>query len=201
TTGGSGTPAQLSVNWLPDGVAFKDNGDGTANISGKIPSGFALICTGGGACPIVSFITAKNTWGSTAQKFTYITGYAPDAVLATTTATFIAGISNAVPVLSQGEQTPVTWGVGGPNLTLAPSGLSLTDQKDGTALLSGTPPLGSVGTHPLHVSVTAIGFSPFRVLDLSANFTLNVSGAPGFVSVDPGEFHVGQTSGVHIAGS
>src|SRR5207248_2822693 len=69
TTGGSGTPAQLSVNWLPDGVAFKDNGDGTANISGKIPSGFALICTGGGACPIVSFITAKNTWGSTTQKF------------------------------------------------------------------------------------------------------------------------------------
>jgi hypothetical protein len=193
TTGGS-IPATLtlSTGGLPNGLTFTDNGDGTAAIAGTISNGGACGVLVGGACGSFT-ITATNPWGVATQDFNLGFGYAPSATLATTSATFIAGIPNFVTVFSQGAQTPVTWGMMGPNGSPLPSWLSLNDQGDGTAVLIGTPPLGTVAAIPLNISVWSTGSAP-GILNFGANFTLNVSDAPGFLTLDAGTFYVGQDS-------
>jgi hypothetical protein len=190
TTSLDSSVPKLSVNWLPDGVTFTDNGGGTATIRGTIPRGYGLVCLGGGDCPIVSTITATNAWGAATQHFNFSSGYAPSVSLVTSSATFLAGVPNAVTLYSQGAQTKVSWGMSGPSLTPAPSWLTLTDQGNGIAVLSGTPPAGIAAAYPLHVSVNAAG-SAFGVLDFNANFTLNVSDAPALLSAGPAQFAVG----------
>ena len=55
-----------------------------------------------------------------------------------------------------------------------PTGVSFTDNGDGTATLAGTPAAGTNGTYTFTIDATN-GFAP----DATQTFTLTVDGAPG----------------------
>ena len=84
TTTGAPTASLTETGSLPAGVSFKDNGDGTATISGTPASG------SGGSYPIQ--ITAANSVGGTTQSFTLTNSEAP-TITSPATATFSTGVA------------------------------------------------------------------------------------------------------------
>ena len=75
-----------------------------------------------------------------------------------------------------------------------PSGVTFTDNGDGTATLSGTPATGTAGTSPYQITITASnGVSP----DASQSFTLTVNKAPvaPTITSDPDPTFVVGTAG------
>jgi hypothetical protein len=134
-TTGVPTPTLSTTEFPFNGLTFKDNGNGTATVSGVEP--FAI---SNDVCPLSGCgngITATNSQG-TATQFLAITAVDPPPphLLPPTSATFMAGIPNQLLLDSSGAITPVSWGyVSDPN---APW-LNLKDNGDGTALLTGPP--------------------------------------------------------------
>ena len=121
-----------------DGVTFTDNGDGTATLAGT-PTGGT-----GGTYPIT--ITAGNGVGSAAsQSFTLTVDEAPS-------------ITSADSVDLHGRDGRQLHGDDGwfPDCALCresgalPSGVTFTDNGDGTATLAGTPAAGTGGSVPDH---------------------------------------------------
>jgi hypothetical protein len=113
--------------------------------------------------------------------------YAPAATAASITSspssTFVVGHGKSITNSAAGSPTPFLYEVG----TL-PSGITFTNNANGTATLSGTPASGSSGTYPL-----TIGASNGVAADGMQNYTLTVLGQPttpttgsvtGFVSDD-----------------
>lgn len=132
------------------GMTFTDNHNGTATISGidgntiNVLSCFSSGGSGGQPCAIV----ATNSQGTYRQPFIINLTSAPTAQLVcnpTCSTTFYSGAPNQVLLTSSGATTTVSW-VFGSDLRPAPAWLSLHDNKDGTAILSGSPPFGTTGT-------------------------------------------------------
>ena len=144
-------PAAFNViGSLPSGVVFKDNGDGTATLSGTptTPGSFALTVTAGNSiAPLAS------------QAFTLTVERAP-IFTSSNGAIFTAGQTGSFTI----QTAPGT----DPSVTITesgalPSGLSFKDNGDGTATLTGQPltsaagiyvmrrrPAGGVSTANLH---------------------------------------------------
>jgi Putative Ig domain len=161
----SGYPAaDLSeTGTLPGGVSFVDNGDGTATISGTP--------TSGGSYPIT--ITASNGVSPDAtQSFilTVTTTTQAPSITSGNSTTFTVGSSGSFTVSSSGKPTPRLSESG----TL-PSGVSFSDNGDGTASLSGKPT--SNGVYALTITASN-GVSP----DATQSFTLTVDQAPAVTS-------------------
>ncbi len=162
TTSGSPTPAIAENGALPTGMAFTDNGDGTATIGGT-PSQT-------GSFPLV--LTASNTGSSVSQSFTLGVGTAP-AITSADTATFTAGTRGLFDMTTSGTPTP-SFTVAG---TL-PLGLVLTS----TGVLVGFLATTAAGNYP--VTVTAA-----NGLSLATQtFTLVVDGTPTFTSAASAPF-------------
>ncbi len=173
TTTGFPTASLSEAGSLPDGVTFTDNHDGTATLSGT-PSANTR-----GDYPII--ITATNAVSPNAtQNFTLTVDAAP------------AITSNSTTVFT--ENTPGTFTVetsGAPNASLSeigglPSGVTFTDNHDGTATIAGTPAIGSNGDYPIVITATN-GVSPNATQD----FDLVVDGPPAITSADSTSFTVG----------
>ena len=151
-----------------------DNGDGTATFSGTPP---ALT---GGTYPFT--ITAKNGVSPDAtQNFTLSVLQAPQ-INSADHVTFTVGQAGTFKVTSTGV----------PNATLSetgalPSGVTLTDNKDGTATLSGAPAALTGGTYPFTITAKN-GVSP----DATQNFILTVNEACAINSADNATFDVGK---------
>jgi hypothetical protein len=157
TTLGFPKPSIKESGNLPNGITFKDNGDGTGTLSGTPPRVFD-----GGDFSIT--FTAKNGIGSPAvQPFTIILQQAP-AFTSANNATFQFGVPNSFTVTTVGFPTPSITESG----TLPPW-LTFVDNGNGTATLSGTPAYSS-GTFALVLSATNV------VTTNQQNFTLTVSG-------------------------
>ena len=139
---GNPTP-KLSSNEFPlAGLNFKDNGDGTATISGVVPFPQQTFCI----MPCSIGVTATNSQGSVTQYLQVNAGSPPLAnLLPPTSATFYTGVANQVLLNSNGAITPVSWGYV-QNVNTPTPWLSLKDNGDGTAWLTGTPPVGTSGT-------------------------------------------------------
>jgi hypothetical protein len=166
TTTGSPKPALTVVGDLPAGVTFTDNADGTATLAGAPDAGT------GAAYPVT--ITATNGIDPEAtQDFTLTVTEAP-TVTSPETAGFTLGTQGSFEVTTTGGfPTEVT-------LTLAgklPEGLTFTDHGDGTATVSGTPALGTVGDHD--VTVTAANEAESTTQDI----TLTVARAAQQVTI------------------
>ena len=157
--------AQLSESGpLPTGVTFVDNGDGTASLSGTPAVG------SDGVYPIT--IDATNGVSPDAsQSFTLTVNAAPD-ITSASAATFVTGTSGSFTVTSTGFPTAALSATG--NL---PSGVTFTDNGDGTATIAGTPAASDSGTYPITIDATN-GVSP----DASQSFTLTVDSAPAITS-------------------
>jgi beta-glucosidase len=120
---------------LPAGVTFTDNGDGTATIAGTVPSAT-------GAFPIT--ITAKNGVSPTVkQQFTLYVGNNP-AITSSPSALLTVGSAGSFTVATSGFPQPAITESG----TL-PTGVTFTDNGDGTATLAGTPASGTAGAYPI----------------------------------------------------
>ena len=130
---------------VPSGLSFTDNGDGTATLEGTPAVGT------GGDYPLT--ITAANGFGPDAvQSFTLTVDEAP-AITSATEATFTAGSPGAFTVTTTGSPEPIL-AESGP----LPSGMTFTDNGDGTATLEGTPAGDGGGGYP--ITVTASNGSP-----------------------------------------
>ena len=162
---------------LPQGVTFTDNGDGQATLSGTPAAGTA------GLYPVT--FTAHNGAGSDAvQYFFLLVGHSPTFTSATSASFGVGGL---------GSFTITTTGSPAAALTESgalPNGLTLTDNGDGTAILSGTPAAGSSGTYNLILTA-----SNGAGADALQSFTLTVSGqAPTITTAASVTLTVGHSS-------
>jgi hypothetical protein len=157
---------------LPKGLTFKDNGDGTATISGTAKKASTS------AFPVT--LTATNSAGLTNQELT-LNVFQPAKFTSKNKATFTFETSNTVFTVK------TTGGLADTVLSAAnlPAGLTFTDNGNGTGTISGTPTASGISS-PL-VLITATD-GPFQV---TQNLTITVLAAP-VISSSPATFTVGE---------
>jgi len=179
TTTGVPTPSLAESGALPAGLNFKDNGDGTATLSGSPSS-----ATGS---PFSLNLTATNGISPDAQQTFTLTVTPQVQALAITSAnstTFVVGTFGSFKVTTTGLPVPLLAATG----TL-PAGVNFSDNGDGTATLSGTPS-SAVGS-PFSITLIASnGVSP----NAQQTFTLTVNAitsAPAITSGNSVTFTVG----------
>ncbi len=183
-TTGSPTPTITDhMNLGGYGLSLTDNHNGTATISGT-PTALQLQCV-----PLTNQpcgIYATNGANTIIQNLTINTTPAPSPVLVTPrTATFLAGFPNRLVLVTTGAKTPVSWSyVADPNA----SWLNFTDNGDGTATLSGIPPIDAVGSFTPQIDPEAVGAVNF----VGDKFTINIIHQPRFVTGNSTTFTVGQ---------
>jgi hypothetical protein len=157
TSAGSPTPALMETGNLPSGVTFTDNGNGTATLSGAPAAG-----AGG-----VFDFTIKASNGTTpdaSQAFTLTVDQGP-AITSAGSKTFAVGTSGIFNVTTTGFPTASLMETG--NL---PSGVTFTDNHNGTATITGAPAANAAGTYPFTITA-GNGTLP----NASQNFTLTVA--------------------------
>ncbi len=167
-----------------------------ALVGGTLPEGLSLNPTTG----VISGTPAENAGGvyqnlvfrvtdatsktSDSIPLTLNVGMAP-SIWTASSATFAPGIANGFQVYATGVPTP-TFSLSG---TL-PSGVTFTDNGNGTATLAGTPPVGSGGDYPLVITASN-GISPDSVQDF--NLKVAKSATTSWVTGSPNPSKVGQT--------
>lgn len=185
---GKPTP-KLSYNGpaLP-GLTFQDNGNGTGTLSGTYTGGILNIQCLLGAC---GGFVATNSQGTVTQPVVVDFSPSPDALGTVGSVTFIAGVKNTAFLTSFGATTPVSWVyIADPN---APW-LTLTDNGNGTAVLSGTPPEGTTGTFEPFLSPHALGSGDY----FAVQFPVTVVNAPTFTTPNTATFTVGTNGDFEI---
>ncbi len=174
---------------LPNGVTFRDNGNGTATLAGTPAPGT------GGTYPVT--ITASNDVGNNAtQSFTLTVDQAP-AITSAADTTFTVGQAGSFTVDTSAFPAPAL-SDGGFQL---PAGVTFHDNGNGTATLAGTPTGNVGGTYSFTITAdNGVGS------DATQTFTLSVDQAPAITSADSTTFAVGrvgsftvQTTGFPIA--
>jgi hypothetical protein len=167
TTTGSPTPAITETGALPAGLSFTDNGTGTALLSGTATA------TGTSS---LSIKASNGISPDATQAYSVVVGQAP-AFTSADSATARAGSAFSFTVKAGGYPVP-SWGES--NL---PPGVTFTDNKDGTATLSGTPT--TPGTYPMPlVATNAYG-------SVQQTLTITVQQAPAITSAASTTFTVG----------
>ncbi len=160
TTGFPAAALTVSGGSLPDGVTFTDNGGGTATLSGMA----------GAATGSYTFnITANNGVTAPATQVFTLTVVDPPAITSAASSEFTVGAKGRFSVTtSPGLPAATALSVKG----MLPTGVSFTDNRNGTATLAGTPAAGTAGTYTL--TVTA---SNGPASSASQTFTLHVDQA------------------------
>ena len=166
---------------LPTGLTLTDNGDGSATLSGAAAPGAGLACPAG----YTLNLSIANGAGTTTQALTL---HVQEAILPTSapdTPTFVAGASNTYSMVASAvPNASFSVDAGTP----LPPWLTLDDHANGTASLTGTPPLADMGTVlNLTVDESNGGFAP-TVAD-----PVTVTIAPvGLTAADPPASSVGE---------
>ncbi len=162
---------------LPSGLTFVDNGNGTGTLSGKPNPGSS------GVYPLV--FTASNGVGTT-QNFTLTVngvGGATPTITSANTTTFVVGSAGTFTITTTGSPTPAITRTGA-----LPSGVTFTDNGDGTATMAGTPAAGSAGPYPLTFTADNGGVVATQSFTLTVN---NASATPVFTSAPSAAFTIG----------
>ncbi len=179
-TNGYPTPSLSESGPLPSGVTFVDNGNGTATLAGTPPTGTD------GTYPIT--ITAANgNLPNGTQSFTLTVDQVP-SITSGSSATFTTGTAGSFTVTSAGFPTPSYSELGA-----LPSGITLVDNGDGTATLSGTPAAGTGGAYPFTITASNGVGSP-----ANQSFTLTVDQAPAITSADATTFSTGSSDSFSV---
>ena len=176
---------------LPAGVTFTDHGNGTATLAGTPAAG-----TGGSYA--LTFVATRDGRQVASQPFTLLVQEVA-TITSPGAATFAIGMANTFTVTTTGHPVPAT--IASPG-TL-PTGVTFTDNGNGTASLTGSPASGSEGTYPLTLTASnGIGSAAVQGFVL----TVVAGGTPLFTSADQATFSVGavgsfsiQTSALPVA--
>ncbi len=131
---GNPKPALASTGTLPEGISFKDNGDGTATISGTAADSAA---PPNASKPYALSFEATSKAGKKTQSFTLTVsnpGSAP-VFKSGATASFATGVVGSFTVQTTAAPIAALTKTAGE----LPPGMSFTDNGDGTAKVSGTP--------------------------------------------------------------
>ena len=162
TTSGFPAPAVTKKGPLPSGVTFTGIGNGTATISGnpKATEGGTYIVT----------ITASNDQGTVTQTFTLTVNQVP-AITSHASTTFTAGDSGAFTVTTRGFPLPSLTETGG-----LPTGVTFTDNGDGTATISGVPAAG--GSYLILITAASLAGSTSQWLTVTVGQPVLITSAP-----------------------
>ncbi len=175
TTTGWPTPSLAYAGMLPGGVTFRDNGNGTATLSGVPADGSQ------GSYAFV--ITASNGVLPNATQNFNLTVNVPQVapvITSLSSTSFKVGSAGSFTVTATGTPTPALsyWGT-------LPSGVTFKDNGNGTATLAGTS--ATAGSYLIAITASN-GVSP----NGTQNFTLTVTGvAPAITSGNTASFTVG----------
>lgn len=159
-------PATISESGpLPNGVTFAANAaNGTALLAGK-PTASA------GGVYAITLTAANGISPDATQKLSIIV--AEQAAFASSpTVSFAVGHAGSFTVVATGFPAPSLSELG-----RLPSGLTFTDNGNGTATLAGTPAAGSQGTYPLAIVGAAAG-SPAAAQALTLSVLAPAKPAP-----------------------
>ncbi|HKP03564.1 MAG TPA: putative Ig domain-containing protein, partial [Chthoniobacterales bacterium] len=172
TTTGFPTGATMVISEtgaLPSGVTFTNNNDGTATLAGTPGAGT------GGTYPIT--ITANNGVAPNGtQSFTLTVNQAP-AITSAANTTFTVGTAGTFSVTTTGFPTNASMVIG--ETGALPSGVTFTNNNNGTATLAGTPGAGTGGTYPITITANnGVGSAAMQ------SFTLTVNQAPAITSAN-----------------
>jgi LPXTG-motif cell wall-anchored protein len=183
---GSPTPDPITeAGTLPSGVTFTDNGDGTATIAGTPAA------QSGGVYPLA--ISATNGIAPAGSQSFALTVTEPASFATGTSATFTTGAAASFPIqVYRGFPAPT---VAITTTSTLPSGVTLLDNGDGTASLTGTPGAGSGGVYPVTLEATGSGVSLTQSVTLTVDEAPSVTLAAADQSVTSGN-PVSFTSGV-----
>ncbi len=137
----------ITAPTLPAWLTLTDKGDGTATLSGTPANGdvgqhpvVLQVTDSGGLIAVQTFtITVSNVNNAPSFTSTPVTAATQDAL-------YTYAVTAADPDLAYGDALAIT----APTL---PAWLTLTDNGDGTATLSGTPANADVGQHPVMLRV------------------------------------------------
>ena len=173
TVGGGSVPALTVTGSLPSGVTFTDNGDRTATLAGT-PGASA------GGTYNLTFSADNGTTPAVTQDFTLTVNQAP-AITSAASTTFNVGAAGTFTVTTTGFPTPTISSTVG-----LPSGVTLTDNGDGTATLAGTPAAGTAGTYP--ITITAMNGTGAVAVQ---SFTFTVHQSIAFTSAISTTFQAG----------
>jgi len=154
----SGYPAPV-FGWsnVPPGLSVTDNHDGTLTIAGTPTT----------AGTYTMPLTAVSAYG-TAQQTLTITVQQPPSITSAATATFATVTPGSFTVTTTGSPAATITETGA-----LPSGVTLVDNHNGTALLSGTAIIGSGGTYPITITASNGVGTP-----ATQSFVLSVSETP-----------------------
>jgi streptogramin lyase len=180
--GGAPAPSLTETGALPGGVAFQDNSNGTATLSGTPAAGTA------GTYSLT--LTAHNGAGSDATQSFSLTvnpGPQPPAIISPSTGTFVVGAAGVFTVVASGTPAPTLSESPGDT---RPAGVTF---NPATGVLSGTPATGSGGSYTLHFTAHN-GAGP----DAAQTFTLAVDEAPSFSSSAGDTFTAGTTGSFRV---
>ena len=177
TTAGFPTTTTITkTGTLPSGVTFTDNGDGTATLAGTPAAGT------GGSYPLTITATASGGLAAPATQSFTLTVDAGPVITSADHTTFVVGSAGTFTVTTT-SGSPVTITETGATL---PSGVTFTDNGDGTATLAGTPAAGTGGSYSLTIKASSgVG------TDATQAFTLTVNEPPTITSVDHASFTLG----------
>ena len=181
TATGFPTPTLLRSGTLPTGVTFVDNHNGSGTLSGTPAVG------SGRSYSITLTATSSGTPATPPQNFSLIVNEVP-AITSAAASTFTVGTTKLFTVKTRGYPFPAITA----SIAL-PSGLTLTDNHDGSATLSGTAAPGTGGTYKFVLNASN-GFGP----DASQAFTLTINQAPAITSPNAVTFRVGAANSFSI---
>ena len=160
---------------LPSGVSFFNNGDGTATLSG-IPA-----TDSAGTYPLT--INAANGAGQANQSFTLtVDTDQPPKITSAYEAQFTPGTFSTFTVTTTGNPTPTLSVFTGGTL---PPGVTFVDNGNGTATLSGTPPLDIVGFYGFTIAAANVFGDDYQGFTVTFNLAPTIT-SPAATTFAPG---------------
>jgi hypothetical protein len=174
--------ATLTLSGAPAWLTLADSGDGTAVLTAAPPVGTAGDFT--------ATISANNSYGAAAVQTITVTVSQRAVFTSGDSASFTAGRPGAFRVTTGGTPAPSAITVTGD----LPQGVTVVDNRDGTATLSGSPVAGSGGAYRFTLSTTN-GVGPAAV----QAFTLTVNEAVSSVTDATVEVTTGVRGSTKIA--